>query len=672
MGLLAVTILVYFGAWLIDVFLDENIYKSVLNMSDPTSAVSIGWTTVRDACNTFFILFLLLIAFSTILRIQTYNAKSLLPKFIISLFLINFSATIAMMVIDFGQVFMFEIKSWMGTGGFSAEGGAGSPLTTIVDYFNNEYNLGSPSGKFLLEDVVGVAFAVAYSTILGLLYIMLALFLMVRIIVFVILVIISPFAFFSIILPGMRTYTSQWWSSLVSHAIFGPVFLFFIFLSGKMAQSMQAYTPPPTTTTEIDSLSYIIAILIPHVVALGMLFAAIPVTQKLGAAGSSKIIGGAAGIGKIAAGTYAGVKLAGGLGKKTGGGIASRNDRVGGWIDRRKAGYYKNLEKAGLKGSAIKGRASMEKSKEDKMKKIEVEFGDLRSIDLKVLETKANGTFGTSDDKALWLKAATAQSKLGEHEDTAKKFMTGAERSLSGKEMSGVTDKSLVLATKTSEAQRDIKSKTKTEEQVMTEKMNDVIKDGKAHEVQGLSDATAAKVWHEAQETDQRKSSLSRMNKEDKKSLSEGYFKNTIQNETAYATLKSNAVSRDPVMGPAARKKIEKDDEFRAKAVETGKDLEKSFTVGSTIVADKIENAFGKFDAKTVGKFSEEQLEKYGHNTTAAQWRDLDRSNKTTQYNIVLKAKQKKAGAAGISVEEKKKLDMQIKRMEGLLTGNNR
>lgn len=343
LGLIVVTTLVYFGAWLIDVFLDEAIYTSVLDMTNKTSAVYIGWTTIRDACNTFFILFLLLIAFSTILRIQAYSAKSLLPKLIISLFLINFSATIAMMVIDFGQVFMFEIKTWMGAGGFSNT--AGSPLTSIVDYFNNEYNFRSPSKSYLLSDVVGVAFALCYSAILGLLYIMLALFLLVRIIMFVILVIFSPFAFFSTILPGMRTYTSQWWSSLMSNAIFGPVFLFFIFLSGKMAQSMQTFDPIEPGD-EISSLAYIIKELIPHVVALGMLFAAIPATKEIGAAGASKIIGGAAGLGVIGAGVIGATKLAGGTGKK-GAGWGGR--RAG--VDSRKVG---NVLRGGTKWVADK------------------------------------------------------------------------------------------------------------------------------------------------------------------------------------------------------------------------------------------------------------------------------------------------------------------------------
>lgn len=349
-GLLIVTPLVYFGAWLVDVFLDENIYVRVLDMSDPTTAVSIGWTVIRDACNTFFVLFLLLIAFSTILRIQTFSAKSLLPRFVIAMFLINFSAIIAMLVIDFGQVFLFEIRDWMGADGFSD---SGSPLTSIVDYFNNKYNF-RLDRSYLIGDVVGVGFAVAYSAILGCMYIMLALFLLARIIAFVILVIISPFAFFSIILPGMRTYTSQWWNSLVSNSISGSIFLFFVFLSSQMARSMQTFVPA-AHGEEIEALSYIIAELIPNIVAVGMLMAAIPVTQKLGAAGASKLIGGAGGIGKIAIGTYAGVKLAGGLGKKAGGETFGRAHSA---MKGKYEWYNKGAQKIGegLKSSPIAGR----------------------------------------------------------------------------------------------------------------------------------------------------------------------------------------------------------------------------------------------------------------------------------------------------------------------------
>ena len=41
--------------------------------------VEIGWGIVRDLCNMFFILILLVIAFATILRRESYSAKRLFP-----------------------------------------------------------------------------------------------------------------------------------------------------------------------------------------------------------------------------------------------------------------------------------------------------------------------------------------------------------------------------------------------------------------------------------------------------------------------------------------------------------------------------------------------------------------------------------------------------------------
>ena len=57
--------------------------------------VKMGWKITRDLTNMFFVLILLVIAFATILRIETYGMKSLLPKLIIVALLINFSLVLA-------------------------------------------------------------------------------------------------------------------------------------------------------------------------------------------------------------------------------------------------------------------------------------------------------------------------------------------------------------------------------------------------------------------------------------------------------------------------------------------------------------------------------------------------------------------------------------------------
>src|SRR3989344_2790427 len=53
--------------------------------------VQIGWTISRDLANMAFILIMLLIAFGTVLRLEQYSVKKLIPKLVVAALLINFS-----------------------------------------------------------------------------------------------------------------------------------------------------------------------------------------------------------------------------------------------------------------------------------------------------------------------------------------------------------------------------------------------------------------------------------------------------------------------------------------------------------------------------------------------------------------------------------------------------
>jgi hypothetical protein len=71
-----------------------------------SAAVVYGWVVIRDICNMFFIVILLVIAFSVILRIDGYDIKKMIPKLLIMAVLINFSRTICGLIIDLAQVIM--------------------------------------------------------------------------------------------------------------------------------------------------------------------------------------------------------------------------------------------------------------------------------------------------------------------------------------------------------------------------------------------------------------------------------------------------------------------------------------------------------------------------------------------------------------------------------------
>lgn len=71
-------------------------------------AVIAAWQLVRDFVNIWFILILLVIAITTILRVSSYQAKKLLPMLIIVALVVNFSMPITGFVIDISNIVAFQ------------------------------------------------------------------------------------------------------------------------------------------------------------------------------------------------------------------------------------------------------------------------------------------------------------------------------------------------------------------------------------------------------------------------------------------------------------------------------------------------------------------------------------------------------------------------------------
>jgi hypothetical protein len=351
--------------------------------------------------------------------------------------------------------------------------------------------------------------------------------------------------------------------------------------------------------------------------------------------------------------------------KKTGGGVASRT-RVGGWVDRGREKYYKGLEKytGGLgRGVAMKGRAKLEKEKEEKMKKLEITFGDLKSIDLKVLEDKAGGKLGTAEDKALWLKAAAAQGKLGEKQKTAEKFMKeGGERELSKKDLSEITDKNLYLATTTRNAQKRIQSKNENEvpeelrdefrnasndrkeemirEQIMREKIADLEKEGKAHyATQGLDDKLVAKAWMEGQTPEGMKNNIKRLTMKEQSALAEGLVKNIRQfKDGNLVDYEGKVIKKSSEIAPEDRKDVEeKNLKYSIASAKLGKKLEQVFAWGGSEIEEKIKEGLKEFSTQDIKKLKTDDIAKYGKYLSVTQ---LDALRKEADVERMMAAKE--------------------------------
>ncbi len=196
------------------------------------AAVERGWVIVRDLTNMFFILVMLVIAFGTILGVEEYSYKRMLPRLLIMAVVINFSKVICGLLIDFSQVIMLTFVN-----GFSAIAGG-----NFVHMFNVEdaYHLVGERAQLAATDGT-MAWETVGSLILGAILMLIAsvavfimtLMLVGRIVMLWLLIVLSPLAFFLSAFPKGQAAGaySQWWKMFGNYVVVGPFIAFFLWLS---------------------------------------------------------------------------------------------------------------------------------------------------------------------------------------------------------------------------------------------------------------------------------------------------------------------------------------------------------------------------------------------------------------------------------------------------------
>jgi len=209
----------------------ELLVKHVIVYNDFLSMriVTAGWIIVRDVCNNFFIAILLVISMATVLRVQTYHYKNLLPKLLVMAVLINFSKMFVGIMIDASQIIMLFF------GNALSELGGSVVLASLG--LHQLYNY-SQEGTELPENqdlswatVYALIYAIILSVIAVVVVGIVTIILIYRIVMLWFLVILSPVAFLATTIPQGSKFAGTFWSKLTNELIVGPIMLFFLYLS---------------------------------------------------------------------------------------------------------------------------------------------------------------------------------------------------------------------------------------------------------------------------------------------------------------------------------------------------------------------------------------------------------------------------------------------------------
>ncbi len=251
-----------------------------------------GWIYVRNIANMFFSIMMLIIVYGTIFG-KGPNYQTL-PKLLLMAILVNFSKTITGFMIDISQVptLTFLIA-------FKASATANFTQGLAIDKYV------SLSGSWLADNPQGIDFSnIFVSLILGLVIAgfalmivsMMTIMTLIRIIVFWIMIVLSPIAFVGRGIDLIKSQTwDMWMGEMKKWLIYGPVMSFFLWLSMMMMVNPDAttasFSKPSASSSvwagDIGNFDYFIRV----VLTLGMLYGALYAAQKLGGSVGGSLAG---------------------------------------------------------------------------------------------------------------------------------------------------------------------------------------------------------------------------------------------------------------------------------------------------------------------------------------------------------------------------------------------
>lgn len=261
-----------------------------------------GWPFVQGVANLGFILALIFIALTVVLRLDNYNVKKLIPRLFLAALLVNFSLLIGGVLIDLSRVLMAVMVRALG--GSSIENIAVNILLSSK-IFTQAFQLKSlvADGSLVLRNVTKDTLGLVVATVFiwGLLgaFFTLLVGLFMRYIMLILLLIVSPLAYLALAFPGMGSLATRWWKEFIKYVFYGPIVMFVLVLLVGVTNNLDIKglfgVPPPAGAPPVQqALEAIVSVTI----VIVMLIAAATVGKQMGVRGSDAAVGFATGTGK--------------------------------------------------------------------------------------------------------------------------------------------------------------------------------------------------------------------------------------------------------------------------------------------------------------------------------------------------------------------------------------
>lgn len=303
---LAMSILIYgskFVSWLVGFvgFLFDKVIEYTTTYPESLSqGITNSWKIIRDFSNIILVFSLLYLGIKTIIEGQGFADKKTLVGIIIAAILINFSLVFVRDVaFNISNTVGLQILQQSGTGTDNALSTPSTQLMSIINPqqvlnmngFNAEWGasniaVNDRTGWGLIAKMTGQFFMFTSIVLaMGVVFLGASIILLYRFMIFIVLMIASPFGLISTQIPWLQKYGKDWSEQLKKQTIIFPAFMLILYLVLLIVTTLASYNPitlnaTNTTTTEIFNF------LFNFILIIGFLISLLILPGKIGAAGA--------------------------------------------------------------------------------------------------------------------------------------------------------------------------------------------------------------------------------------------------------------------------------------------------------------------------------------------------------------------------------------------------
>ncbi|MEK7640895.1 MAG: hypothetical protein AAB389_02775 [Patescibacteria group bacterium] len=286
--------LITFAAYLINLMID----MSTTIIDSPL--VKTGFGITLQIANMGFVVAIIALAFVTIFRLQGYETKKIFRNLILAAVLVNFSFTIAGLVMDGSHVFAkFFLQAMTGDGNNVENITANLAHSLNLQQLNTakpsndtlEAAAGAAETFFLL--LTSLVLTIIYNSAIVITFFTIAGMMFVRYVIISLLLILMPAAWLCWIFPALSGNWKKWWDTFLRWNIFLPVMLFFLYLALRASEEIGASMGPTSAYTTAQAAAgfsifspTIITAITQGLVQIGLIFGGMMAANSLGIAGA--------------------------------------------------------------------------------------------------------------------------------------------------------------------------------------------------------------------------------------------------------------------------------------------------------------------------------------------------------------------------------------------------